>query len=321
MTRALPIAALLLTASLAAAAPASAAPEATVTTPTTAAAARRALMAPGRTATLRPTTLIERTAVDALVPAIVERARRGEARVDDLAPVAGMAALAVERWVVEGAAFIVLREAAGQERGTGAYVFRVGPVAGPEVVLQAPHAYFDLHTGRIAAAMMFDPVGPHPRALMLNTVQRYQRQPPTPDSPADVCHRPEHLFSHVTDRALAALGRATVVQLHGFDAAGVPAGTRAIVSEGLDRAPSLRLVALSARIEAALGDGVRVYHRDLTRLGGTTNAQARVVARHAYGWFVHLEMATAAREALRAKRALRRALAAALFAPVDGGDP
>lgn len=313
------IAAVMLFAALAARA--SAAPEGAVTGPMTAAEARRALMKPGRTAHLRPTTVMERAAVEALVPVIVERARRGEARVHDLAPVAGMAALAVEQWVVEGGMFLVLREAAGRERGTGAYVFRVGPVGRAEVVLQAPHAYFDLHTGRIAAAMMFEREGPHPRALMLNTVQRYQRGRPTPESPADVCHRPEHLFSFVTDRTLAALGRAMVVQLHGFDAAGVPVGTRAIVSEGLSRAPSLRLVALAERVEAALGAGVRVYHRDLKRLGGTTNAQARVVARHAYGWFVHLEMATAVREALRGRRALRRALAAALFAPVEAAAP
>lgn len=284
--------------------------------------ARRRLMGPGRTARFRATTWLERVVAGALVPVIVERVRRGEGGVADLGVVAGVAELGVERWWVEGAEFVVLRELAGRERGTGAYVFRVGGASGGEVILQAPHAWFDVNTGRVAVAMMFDAVGPSPRGLFINTVQRYERGSPVVAGRADVCHRVEHLFSAVTDAAVGALGVGAqgvgavgvgVIQLHGFDVAGVPAGTRVILSEGLAQAPSERLVGVGARVGAVLGAGVRVYHRDVRRLGGTTNVQARVVARHAGGWFVHVEMAAEVRERLRLSRRLRRGLAGALI--------
>ena len=361
-----------------AATPALAAPEAPVppspaaATPTTVREARRALLNPGRKATLRTTTLIEQAVVDGLIPILVERARRGETTVGDLAPIAHPAALTVERWTVEGHDFLVLRERPGEARGAGAYVFRVGPStpsAGAEVLLQAPHAYFDLHTGRIAAAIMFDPKGPHPRALFVNTLQRYQRGEPDPHSPADVCHRPEHLFTWATDRAIGALdapdfdanpvaaadladagvapprrasgttsssrlgiddldapppyrhsrpahlGAPVVVQLHGFDADGVPPGTRAIVSEGFARTPSAPLAALGDRLTATLGAGVAVYYRDLKRLGGTTNVQGRLCDGRAR--FVHLELARTVRVALRKSGKTRRAFTRALFGPAE----
>lgn len=312
-----PLAAALIVASFAVAGPAPAAPEGPIvtapTSPTTPQDARRALLGPGRRASWAPTTLMERVVVDALVPVLVDRARRDVSGVDDLGPIARTAAMEVVRWGVAGGEYLVLREASGHERGTGAYVFRVGPLAGPEVILQAPHAYYDENTGRIAVAMMFDPEGPHPRALFVNTLQRYLRGAPVATSRADVCHRPEHLYGHATDRALAAMGAVGVVQLHGFDAAGVPPGTRVIVSEARAAAPTPRLEALGARLAEVFGEGVRVYHRDLERLGGTTNVQARIVAGHPGAWFAHLEMAPEVRLALRKTRALRRSLATALY--------
>lgn len=310
-----------------AAPPALAAPEAPVppspaaapaATPTTVRDARRALLGPGRKATLRPTTLIERAVVDGLIPPLVERARQGGTDVADLAAIAHPAALVVERWTVEGHDFLVLRERPGEARGAGAYVFRVGPATpsvGAEVLLQAPHAYFDLDTGRVAVAIMFDPKGPHPRALFVNTLQRYQRGEPDPHSAADVCHRPEHLFTWTTDRALTALSPVTLIQLHGFDADGVPPGTRAIVSEGAARAPTAPLIALGDRLGETIGPGVAVYHRDLKRLGGTTNVQGRLCDARAR--FVHVELAREVRADLRKSGKARRAFTRALFGPRD----
>ncbi|MCA9541774.1 MAG: hypothetical protein KC620_22915, partial [Myxococcales bacterium] len=180
--------------------PAAAQPAPTTLTP---AEAREALLAPGRKAKrFEPSTLIERAAVQTLIPVLAARALAGDRQVADLRALAHGAEFEIDLWHVGEADFLAMHES--RPRGAGAFIFRLGPrdPAG-EALLQAPHAYFDLHTGRIAAAMTFEREGPHPRALMLNTVQRYQRGPPTAESPADVCHRPEHLFSRVTDRTLA----------------------------------------------------------------------------------------------------------------------
>lgn len=279
--------------------------------------ARRALFDAGREAQFRPTTLIERATAEALIPVLVDRARRGETRVRDLRPLARAARLEVLRWTVGDAQFLVLREVKGAARGAGAYVFRVGPPDGPrELVLQAPHAYFDLYTGRIATGMFFGKrEGRRARALFVNTLQRYERGDVDRDSPADVCHRPEHLFSVITDRTLRALGPSTVIQLHGFGQENVPPGVRAIVSAGEDRLPSTELRAIADGVSTLFGRGVRLYPTDIDRLGGTTNVQGRLAALMPDARFVHLELSKGLRERLRKTPRIRHKLARVLFEP------
>lgn len=292
--------------------PTAAAPEPTPTL--TVAGARARLLEEGRRATFRPTTLIERLAVDHIVPALAERAVRGETRVDDLARAAWIARLTVERWTVGADTFLALIEPPGEVRGAGAYVFRVGAgprIADPPVVLQAPHAYFDHGTGRVAVGMFFGARdGPRARALFVNTVQRYRRGEPDPQSPADVCHRPEHLFTRATLRAVEALGGGRIIQLHGFEDAGVSRDVDVILSAGAKTPAPPALGAAAARVRAVF-DGVRLYPDQIDLLGGTTNAQARALAGRA--GFVHVELSPAARAALRRSPPLRHRLAAALI--------
>ncbi len=273
---------------------------------------RKRLFAAGRKASFARTTLLERAAVDALVPMLVDRARRGEDRVADLQVMARLGRLVVERWAVHGQVYLALLEPEGDARGAGAYVFRVGERAGP-FVLQAPHAYFDLYTGRIAVGMFFGARrGPRAAALFVNTLQRYERGEKTWGSRADVCRRPEHLFSLATDRALAALPGATVIQLHGFDEDGVPDGVDMILSNGQRETPSAALQAMADRVRKAFGDGVRLFPSQVAVLGGTTNVQGRIAGARRAG-FVHVEMAKALRKSMGKDPKLRHRLARAIM--------
>lgn len=282
----------------------------------TVAEARDRLFVAGRKARFRRATLVERAAIDGLIPVLIDRARRGETRTADLRLTARLAGFVVECWDVHGQRFLVLRERPDDARGAGAYVFRIGEQAAP-VILQAPHAYFDVGTGRIAAGMFFgDRRGPRARALFVNTLHRYQRGEPDKRSPADVCHRPDHLFSLATDRALQALPGALVIQLHGFEGEGAPDGVEMILSGGVRETPSPSLAAIADRVRAQFGAGVKLYPTEVDVLGGTTNVQGRLAAAHRSG-FVHVEMVKPLRDRLRKDPALRHALARALY----GGRP
>lgn len=273
---------------------------------------RRRLFAAGRKARFRRTTLAERQAVDALVPLLLDRARRGDDRVADLMPTARAGRMVVERWAVHGQVYLALLEPTDDTRGAGAYVFRVGERAGP-FVLQAPHAYFDLSTGRIAVGMFFGArKGPRAAALFVNTLQRYERGDASPNHRADVCHRPEHLFSLATDRVIEHLPGATVIQLHGFDGESAPEGVDMILSAGVRETPSVGMTATAERVRARFGKGVRLFPTQITVLGGTTNVQGRIAGVRQAG-FVHVEMARPLREKLARTPGLRHALARALM--------
>lgn len=273
---------------------------------------RKRLFEEGREARFARTTLLERAAVDALIPMLVDRARRGKDRVADLLVMARLGRMVVERWDVHGQIYLALLEPLGDARGAGAYVFRVGERAGP-FLLQAPHAYFDLYTGRIAVGMFFGKrKGPRAAALFVNTLQRYERGEVRWGSRADVCRRPEHLFSLATDRFLAAMPEATVIQLHGFDEDGVPEGVDMILSNGQRETPSVALQAMADRVRKRFGDGVRLFPTQVAKLGGTTNVQGRIAGARRAG-FVHVEMAKSVRKAMSKEPALRHRLARAIM--------
>lgn len=289
----------------------------------------------GKDATFQPTTLVEREVVSKLVPALLAGA--AETPPPDPArwlPEAAKAGMIIEVWTVEGATYWALLEADDARRGAGAYLFRVGAAAEdarPAILLQAPHADYDVGSGDIAATLFFAPVAPkRPRALFVNSIHRYQVQPgqrqKRTDNPADVAHNPDHLFSVATDAAAAALGDVVVIQIHGFveNAVGsedggrdagaggaeeprLPPGTTMVVSAGDRRGSSPTTTALAAELVKLFGAGVRRYPEEAGALGATTNAQGRLLAARPAARFVHIEIAAELRKELRASGAKLRA--------------
>ena len=268
----------------------------------------------------QPTTLEERLVFSALVPGLLEAARAGRVPPAPLVRLARTVGFEVVTWTQGEDTLWVLREQAARRRGAGAYLFRTGRAT--EDVVQAPHAYFDRGTGPLALTVFAcAPEGHRPRVFMTNTAHRYRSHRgelrTDAEHPADVAHNPEHLFQHVTDLLARNLPRLRVFQVHGFGEEDVAEreGLAAVISPGSRaRSPWVRQVAL--RLGPLLGTGVRVYPDETQILGGTTNAQARLLQAYPGARFIHLELSAGTRRALTSQEQVA-CMATALLAPVE----
>lgn len=167
------------------------------------------------------------------------------------------------------------------EGGGGGYVFRVGPVDA-EVILQAPHRFFDTLTGPIARYAFASARG---RAFFFNSTHRHRS--------LDVAHVPRTTFAALTEAAVRAFVMPVIVQLHGFDR---DVDVEAIVSAGTsdsERARDRALLALQS-----LGFSPVSFPQEIDILGGTDNIQGEMARVRGIG-FVHIELSHAARERLR----------------------
>jgi len=273
----------------------------------------------GADATYAPTTARERAGVTALVAAMIAAADAGAAD-PAWAQAAAQTGFRLEAWDVGGTTFWALVEA--DPRGAGAYFVRAGSGADDAaIVLEAPHVYYDLLTEDIGARLFFRR-GPwrRPRAFFTNTIHRHQLEPGKrvrrPDSPADVTHNPDHVYTAATEAAARALAGAVVIQLHGFgqsaDDGAVPPGTDMVISSG-DRAGSSEASAARAAGLKKLFAGARRFPEDADALGATTNVQMHVLRGVPGAAFVHIEMSSPARRALVADAAKLAAFARVLF--------
>lgn len=282
-------------------------------------AARRLWPRPGPRA-YGPASVEEQRALGGLIGRMLTE----DASPSGLAADARAAGYVVEGWVLGGARVLAAVEA--EKRGGGAYLVRVGSTS--PVVLQAPHAFFDLGTERIALAMFAAEKG-WPRALFVNTIHRYVgidgvkvRQD---NAPADPCHNPEHLFNYATRAAIEAVDGAEVVQLHGFGEDGGAGPAFAAIVSGGGKPATSRSREVAVALRGVLGS-VALYPEDTDELGALNNAQKRAVhefnevqgrsgASFAARRFVHVELSAAARQQLRDDEPLRGRVAAALRAP------
>jgi len=268
--------------------------------------------------TFHPTTQEEKKVFSQLVPAILEAAQLRVDPPEDLKSLAASAGFTLEPAGPSHDRLWILKEMTTLRRGAGAYVFRTGQAT--DDIVQAPHAYYDLGTGALAAALFScAPEGRRPRVFATNTVHRYGARPDETladrDHPADVAHNPEHLFQHVTEQLVRQLPALRVFQVHGFGKAELEA-VSAIVSAG-SRTVSRGARETAVRLVPVLGKGVRLYPEEIQRLGGTRNAQARLLQAYPESVFVHLELSADMRRMLRSQEQTRK-MAAALFAPVGG---
>ncbi|RYZ41142.1 MAG: hypothetical protein EOO71_13145 [Myxococcaceae bacterium] len=201
----------------------------------------------------------------------------------ELTNVAASVGFFLETWTTPRDTFWVLRERPDGHHGAGAYVVRTGEAT--DDVVQVPHPYFDIGTEDIGAGLFScPPEGRAPRLFMTATAHRYHgtpgETPEDPEHPADVAHNPDHLFQTVTDLAARNLHAPRVVQLHGFGESKVQKGRTetltAVVSDG-SRTPGAWARSVSAPLDEALGHGVKLFPEGVQVLGGTQNAQARLL--------------------------------------------
>lgn len=274
----------------------------------------------------RDPTPAESTAVASLVPELLRAAATRE--IDQGAvDLAGSIQMRIERWEVAGHEHLVLTENPDARRGAGAYLFSLDHPAttSPWLLWQAPHAYHDINTGRIAGTLYFaTPAGPAPSAFFTNTIHRYTlptgKRDRTVASGADACHSAAHLLNVATQSAARAVAGATVVQLHGFGSADddddgrLPAGALAVVSAGDKVGPSALSTTVATRLASLFGAGVLLFPTQATALGATTNVEMLGLRDAPGARFLHLETSAELRTLLVQDPTRRDQFGAAVFA-------
>ena len=199
--------------------------------------------------------------------------------------------------VEQGEGFVLLRPSGGA--ADGIYIVRIGEVDDP-VVLQTPHSWFDLKTGRLGCLLFEEGVG---QVLMMNSGQRYGVE----GANADLADRSDTLFQAFTLGAAEALDQPLVVQLHGFG----KKRTRAVAVLSPGSALHDPDVLASSRGELdELLRGKAVSGEAVPKLAGRHNAQGIALSSRAR--FLHLELSSKSRKQLVEDAELRAEFAAML---------
>lgn len=211
----------------------------------------------------------------------------------------------------------LLLEDDAYKRGRGAYWFRAASpdsdAAARPWLLQAPHGPSDLDTRQIAARLVNE--GPF-AAAGWNTVRRDAAIEGESEK-ADLAHLDDTYFNCFTRAFARRFPAGYVIQIHGFgddeDALPDAGEPDLILSSGSEHAAAFLTgldACLSSRLTALMVNGakadVRVYPAEVHELGGTTNAQAKLLRAMGSDKFLHVEMSRKARELLRHDRDSRR---------------
>jgi hypothetical protein len=217
-----------------------------------------------------------------------------------------------------GGAGQLLAEEQHQRRGAGVVALRSGP-AQPWVI-EVPHSFFDEGTLEVGVNAF---VQVSARALLVNTVHRYRSRANAPadgsassddedeSASSDVAHAESSFFLTAHQACVDLLRDAAVVQLHGYADASAPSADLVLSAAG-SRADA---EGVAKAVERALGVRVAVYPKQIRKLGGTKNMQARA-AIAAGAPFLHVEMSRSLRKQLTTEPERLRAFIGALF----GGD-
>lgn len=213
---------------------------------------------------------------------------------------------------------VILAEQQGACPRKGVYRISSNPRAIP-VALTAPHAGSDRLTGAIAESLF---AANRWSASARNSAPRY----PTKDCPdgEDIARLADHPFSAFTSAFAAVHPRGRVVQLHGFDGdrrESLTAAEGGMIVSNATKQPDDALLDLADCLSIRFAPApVLVFPMETGELGGTTNAQGRVLQRQGFGGFVHLEISPDLRMALSEDRDMRDALASCLVDTLpDGG--
>ena len=198
-----------------------------------------------------------------------------------------------------GDGWIGLRDVTPTCRGQGIYLINRHPQG--RLVVQAPHAYHDVHTGEIAGGLLRSDVA----ILAWNSAKRSVPVEGA-DAVADLARRRDSLFMALTLAVINARPQGRLIQIHGFDndkrtrRAGAAAAV--IVSNGT-RWSSRAADLIAACLQPVIDGPVLVYPRDVSELGATENVLGQTMRSHGHQGFVHLELNRSTREHLRSARA------------------
>ena len=197
----------------------------------------------------------------------------------------------------------------GREAAHGLFAIRLGPAR--DLLIQAPHSFFDLGTGVLASALFHETQA---RALFLNSSHRFggegvdveQFEGAEAPSPPDVAHRPYSAYQSATFGFLEASQLPFVVQIHGYRSR---EGESAVISSGSALQPS-DLLAPILDVFRGFESGA-VTGEQLPELAGRQNVQGQICANRAS--FAHLELSRETRQLLISDALERQNLAEAII--------
>ncbi len=192
----------------------------------------------------------------------------------------------------------LILEGEGKRRGAGYYLFRLGPLPN-EMVLQAPHAIFDVHTDVIAKYIFVNyPV----RAVFFCDWQRYgwTGKQPNKDSDYDLAHNPDTLYQDLTALWAKRLPQTVFVQIHGFNQSSIrDHDTKMILSPGHRRKVGKYFDKMvTAFYQHFSPKQIALYPSTIKVLGGTTNVQGKLI-RKLGGQFIHIELSESVRNEMK----------------------
>ena len=195
---------------------------------------------------------------------------------------------------------VLIREMENEQRGRGIYAIRLKSTS--DILLQAPHRFFDERTGRIARKLF---VENDIRAVAWNSIHR---------SKVDISHNDRHYFNAFMNALKQHVAK--VVQIHGFESGKRQAAIRdtdLIVSDGT-RFPSRYAIQSTIRLKESFGrTKARLFPREVNELGGTRNSQAALLRGTSGVEFLHVEMDSDFRETIARSASKRQEFADAVL--------
>lgn len=205
-------------------------------------------------------------------------------------------ALGMTRRTFEESHGVLVTERDTRRQGRGLFAFRND--AALPWLLQAPHRRNDRYTGVLAHELFTEQPA---QAAMWSTTSR--RAPVVGSAGgADMAHLAQSYWQALTHAFAVRFPQGRIIQLHGFDPvirkSEAAHKVAMIVSAGHNQPPSwVRDVATCMKQELQ-PFAVGLYPSDLHELGGTTNAQGRLLRSLGHDGFLHLEMSLKLRQQL-----------------------
>lgn len=173
----------------------------------------------------------------------------------------------------------VIQESTGNRHGRGLYIVRLKSRS--NIVLQAPHRFFDAKTG-VIARLIFE--RHDVRAVGINTAHRKE---------LDLAHCDRHYFNAFTKATIKAIDNTLIFQLHGFtnEKKTNARKTASMIVSDTTRFPSRLARHIATDFKSTFGEDHSLLYGVETRwLGGTKNEQAETAHNLGSIGFIHLEM-------------------------------
>lgn len=188
--------------------------------------------------------------------------------------------------------FLVVGESLLKLEGRGIFLFRMNDSR--PVLLQCPHAFKDLHTGKISLDVFSElPF----QALSMNTHQRYAHKEGG-ENP-DMSDRRLSYFNALMKAFVRQSPEGRVVQIHGFareKRKQVQSKTKDMILSSGTKIPSELLNKTEPEFRNILGKSLAIYPKESNELGGTTNIQGKIMREMQHQGFLHVEMSRELRD-------------------------